>query len=129
MERDPKSLPHILQNKNIASKLEKLIAAGILRVGWCFVVGKFIYIYKKIIDNLVKVSEKDYQESNKNNDRSLIIIVKYVVRSCLPFWLLIVVTLLSICRNYCLSIDHEMSMNDFQEGNLNNDQNMVPKSW
>jgi len=74
------------------------------------------------------VSEKDYQESNKNNDRSLIIIVKYVVRSCLPFWLLIVVTLLSICRNYCLSIDHEMSMNDFQEGNLNNDQNMVPKS-
>jgi hypothetical protein len=33
LERDPKSLPHILQNKNIASKLEKLIAAGILRVG------------------------------------------------------------------------------------------------
>lgn len=33
LERDPKSLPHILQNKNIAQKLEKLIAAGILRVG------------------------------------------------------------------------------------------------
>ena len=33
LELDPKSLQHILQNKNIAAKLEKLIAAGVLRMG------------------------------------------------------------------------------------------------
>jgi stress-induced-phosphoprotein 1 len=33
LERDPKSINHILQNKSIAEKLEKLIAAGVLRMG------------------------------------------------------------------------------------------------
>lgn len=33
LERDPKSINNILQNKNIAEKLEKLIAAGVLRMG------------------------------------------------------------------------------------------------
>ena len=33
LERDPKSLNNILQDKNLAAKLEKLIQAGILRMG------------------------------------------------------------------------------------------------
>ena len=33
LERDPKSLSNILQDKNLAAKLEKLIQAGILRMG------------------------------------------------------------------------------------------------
>ena len=33
LERDPKCLPNILKNKHIAEKIEKLVAAGILRMG------------------------------------------------------------------------------------------------
>lgn len=33
LERDPKSLNNILQDKSLAQKIEKLIAAGVLRMG------------------------------------------------------------------------------------------------
>ena len=33
LERDPKALPNILKNKSLAEKLEKLIAAGVIRMG------------------------------------------------------------------------------------------------
>lgn len=34
MERDPKSIQNILKNKSLAEKIDKLIQAGILRMGW-----------------------------------------------------------------------------------------------
>ena len=33
MERDPKAIQNILQNKDLAAKIQKLIEAGILKVG------------------------------------------------------------------------------------------------
>ena len=33
MERDPKSINNILQNKDLAAKIQKLIEAGVLKVG------------------------------------------------------------------------------------------------
>ena len=33
MERDPKSIQNVMQNKDLATKIQKLIEAGVLRVG------------------------------------------------------------------------------------------------
>lgn len=34
LEKDPKALAKIMSNKSLAAKIEKLIAAGILKMGW-----------------------------------------------------------------------------------------------
>ena len=36
LERDPKAINRIMSNKSLAEKIEKLIAAGILKMGWWF---------------------------------------------------------------------------------------------
>jgi stress-induced-phosphoprotein 1 len=33
LERDPKAIQNVMKNKSIAEKIEKLIAAGVLRMG------------------------------------------------------------------------------------------------
>lgn len=42
LQNDPKAASKAFQNPDIAAKLNKLIASGILRMGWCIVVLKFI---------------------------------------------------------------------------------------
>ena len=39
LQKDPKSISKIMSNPSLAAKIEKLIAAGILKTGWWFCVA------------------------------------------------------------------------------------------
>lgn len=48
LERDPSALNRIMSNRSLAEKIEKLIAAGILKMGWLNDVLIWAEVYKLV---------------------------------------------------------------------------------